>query len=221
MSTFTVNKNLQMPANGSFNNDWDQPVNLNFSEIDAAFGGRATINITGVVAGTYTLTISQYQPPIIVFTGTLTANLVYVLPPGVGGIWSVQNFTTGAFTITFAVSGGTGFALPQGFRILALSDGFGTDAADQAPAVAAQANAEAFATAADAVVTTNANAFATAAANTAQANAIATAAIATNLTSGTVPNSVLPNPGVGPGVTIAADPGTTPSGAPGQIFYYY
>jgi hypothetical protein len=43
---------------------------------------------------------------------------------------------------------------------------------------------------------------------------------ASQITSGTVANARLPNPGVGPGVTIAADPGTTPSGAPGAIFYY-
>jgi len=217
----TTNKNLISPANGSFNNDWDQPLALNWTGIDTAFGGNVQISVTGVAAGTYALTISQYTPPIIVFTGTLTANLVYVLPPGVGGIWTVGNFTTGAFTVTFAVSGGTGFALPQGLRILTLSDGFGTDAADRALSVQAQVNAEAFATAADAVVTTNANNFAQNAANTAQSVAVATAANASNLSSGTVPNGVLPNPGIGPGVTIAADPGTTPSGAPGSIFYYY
>jgi len=38
---------------------------------------------------------------------------------------------------------------------------------------------------------------------------------------GTVPNSHLPNIGNMPGVTIAADPGTTPSGSPGQMFLYY
>ncbi len=39
--------------------------------------------------------------------------------------------------------------------------------------------------------------------------------------SGTVPNAHLPNIGSMPGVTITADPGTTPSGSPGQIFLYY
>lgn len=39
--------------------------------------------------------------------------------------------------------------------------------------------------------------------------------------SGTVPNAHLPNIGSMPGVTIAADPGTAPSGSAGQIFFYY
>jgi hypothetical protein len=221
MSTFTVNKNLQMPANGSFNNDWDVPVNADWEAIDNAFGGHTNINVTGVAAGTYALTLTQYQPPIIVFIGTLTANLVYVLPSGVGGLWTVGNFTTGSFNITFAVSGGSGPNVLQGFRTLIFSDGSGAALADDSAPAQAQANAEAFATAADAVVTTNANAFATTAANAAQAAAIATAANASNLSSGIVANGLLPNPGIGPGVTIAADPGTTPSGAPGAIFYYF
>lgn len=39
--------------------------------------------------------------------------------------------------------------------------------------------------------------------------------------SGVVPNTHLPNIGSMPGVTIAPDPGTTPSGSPGQMFLYY
>jgi hypothetical protein len=39
--------------------------------------------------------------------------------------------------------------------------------------------------------------------------------------SGTVPNSHLPNVGLMPGVVIQADPGGTPSGAPGTMYLYY
>lgn len=38
---------------------------------------------------------------------------------------------------------------------------------------------------------------------------------------GIVPGTHLPNVGSMPGVTIAADPGTVPSGSPGQVFEYY
>jgi hypothetical protein len=223
MSTvFTTNKNLIEPAQGSFNNAWGTAINAGgWSAIDNAFGGNTVINVTGVTAGTYALTIAQYQPPIIVFDGTITGNLIYVLPFGVGGVWSVSNFTTGAFTVTFAVSGGTGFAVPQGFRISALSDGFGTDAADSALAAAAQANAEAFATAADAVVLASAESFASSAAATAQSNAQIFAQNANNINTGTVGAAFLPLAGNLDGITIAVDPGTTPSGSPGDIFYFY
>jgi len=221
MSTFTPNKNIQMPASGSFNNDWDVPVNADWAIIDNAFGGNTLIDVTGVAAGTYALTLSEYTPINIQFTGTISGNLVYVLPAGVGGIWTVGNTTTGAFSLTFGISGGVGPVLLQGFRTITVSNGANVGVADSALAAGAVASAEAFATAADTVVLSTAESFATNAANTAQANAIATAANASNLSSGTVPNAQLPNPGVGPGVTIAADPGTTPSGAPGAIFYYF
>jgi hypothetical protein len=220
MST-TPNKNLQMPANGSFNNDWDVPVNADWSAIDTAFGGNAVINVTGVAAGGYALSLSQYTPPNIAFIGTISANLVYVLPAGVGGIWTVSNGTTGSFFIQIGVSGGGSIAILQGFRSLIVSDGNNVSLADTSAPEQAQANAEAFATAADVTVLSTAESFATTAANAAQAAAIATAANASNLSSGVVANGLLPNPGVGPGVTIAADPGTTPSGAPGAIFYYF
>lgn len=44
---------------------------------------------------------------------------------------------------------------------------------------------------------------------------------ASQLASGTVANARLPNVGSMPGVTIQSDPGGTPSGSPGQIFFLY
>jgi hypothetical protein len=219
--SFTPNKNLQMPASGSFNNAWAAPVNLNWSEIDTALGGNSQIDVTGVASGEYTLTLAQYLPPDIAFVGTLGGNLVYAVPTGVGGTWTINNATTGAFTITFSVVGGVGPVIAQGFRSLVVSNGVNAGLADTSGPSQAQSNAEAFATAADVVVTTNANTFATNAANTAQANAETFSAIASNLSSGTVPNAQLPNVGIGPGVIIQADPGGTPSGPPGTLWLYY
>jgi hypothetical protein len=64
-------------------------------------------------------------------------------------------------------------------------------------------------------------AFVKTAAATAQAAAIATAANGSNITSGTVAAARLPLIGNLTGITIAADPGTTPSGVAGQMFFYY
>ena len=71
------------------------------------------------------------------------------------------------------------------------------------------------------IAQTNAETFGTAEANTAQSNAETYASDASNLSSGTVSNTVLPNVGTMTGVTIAPDPGTTPSGTFGQLFLYY
>lgn len=167
MSVFSPNKNLEEPAHGSYNNDWDIPVNSNWTGIDTSFGGSTQISVTGIGAGTYALTIAQYQPPNIVFSGVLGANLVYVVPAGVGGMWSVLNSTSGAFSLTFGSSGGSSVVLPQGRRGLVVTDGALLQFADSNSLAAA----EAFATAADVVVLSTAEAFATTAANNAQSAA--------------------------------------------------
>jgi hypothetical protein len=220
-STYTVNKSYEMPSNGSYNDDWDQPVNSNFAAQDNAAGGHVTINVTGIASGAYALSLAQYQPPIIIFSGTMSGALAYVLPPGVGGLWSVFNSTNGTFNLTFGVSGGSSVLLPAGQRTYLLCDGVNTALADTASAAAtlaaaenyaaaqasaaqtaaiaasetyaaaqasaAQTAAEAFATAADAVVTTNTEAYAAAQATAAQtaAETFSTAALKANYRAGT------------------------------------
>jgi hypothetical protein len=147
-STFTTNKHIEKPASGDYNNAWATPVNADWDDIDNALGGHAGISVTGVGAGTYALTLPQYQPPIIAFTGVLTANLVYALPAGVGGLWSISNGTTGAFSLTFGVSGGGTLVLVQGQRSFVYSDGSAVGYADQAYASAQAASAQSAAIAA-------------------------------------------------------------------------
>ena len=120
----TANKGLNQPTIGS--TGWGTPLNDNFGYIDDAFGGVTNINVTGVTATPVVLTLTQYQKLIIKFTGTLTANVTYQLPSGVGGKWVLRNSATGAFTITLAsLGGGTSFVATPGFANAA-SDGVNT-----------------------------------------------------------------------------------------------
>mgnify|MGYP000706311709 CR=1 FL=1 len=117
----TTNKGLTQPPIGS--SGWGLPLNEDFSDIDQAFGGVTSINVTGVTATPVVLTLDQYQSLTIKFTGTLTANVTYQLPAGVGGRWIAQNNTTGAFTITFAsLGGGATFGATSGYTNF-ISDG--------------------------------------------------------------------------------------------------
>lgn len=100
----TTNKGLTQPAIGS--SGWGLPLNEDYGDIDQAFGGVTSINVTGVTATPVALTLDQYQSLTIKFSGTLTANVTYQLPAGVGGRWIVQNNTTGTFSITMASLGG-------------------------------------------------------------------------------------------------------------------
>jgi hypothetical protein len=109
-STFTTNKNIEKPAYNDYAANatgWSGPVNSDFDVIDKSFGGTTVKNPTGV-SGTVNLIASEYQSAIIVFgvsitaSAVLTANVIYTIPSGVGGVWSIYNNTTGAFTVTFA-----------------------------------------------------------------------------------------------------------------------
>ena len=100
-SSYTTNKNIEKPANGDFNNTWSVPVNSDWDIIDRAFGGTTSLNAVAV-SGTVTLTVTQYQAPIVIISGALTGNINYQLPAGIGGYWFVFNNTTGNFAILFS-----------------------------------------------------------------------------------------------------------------------
>tara|TARA_R110000868_G_scaffold275101_2_gene534798 strand:- start:527 stop:1411 length:885 start_codon:yes stop_codon:yes gene_type:complete len=110
----TTNKGLTQPLIGS--SGWGLPLNEDYGDIDQAFGGVTSINVTGVTATPVVLTLDQYQSLTIKFSGTLTANVTYQIPAGVGGRWIVQNNTTGSFSITMAsLGGGTTFPAVAGY----------------------------------------------------------------------------------------------------------
>lgn len=129
VSTYTTNKNIEKPGSGDYANTWNVPVNSDWDVIDRSFGGVQVMNPTGV-SGTVVLTATQYQPQILVIgtsisgTATLTANVTYQIPSGVGGVWTVYNNTTGSFTVTISSGGGgTSQAIQQGLHTLVYSDG--------------------------------------------------------------------------------------------------
>jgi len=102
-STFSANKNLELPANGDYVNTWNIPVNGDMSIIDAALGGTTSLNAS---SGSVTLTATQYQKMILNVTGSIAANVTYTIPSGVGGQWVVKNLTTGGYSVVIASAGG-------------------------------------------------------------------------------------------------------------------
>ena len=120
-STFTPSKGLEEPAAGDYVNAWAPVVNANWTALDQALGGTTSINVTGVANGTYALTLTQYRPINIEFTGALSAALNYQLPTGIGGLWTVSNGTTGGFNLSFSINGGNSILLTN--RALIVSDG--------------------------------------------------------------------------------------------------
>jgi hypothetical protein len=138
-SSYTVNKSIEKPAYNDYAANptgWSGPVNTDWDIIDKAFGGTTVKNPTGI-SGTVNLVASEYQSAILIIgvsissSATLTANVVYTIPSGVGGVWSIFNNTTGAYTVTFSnLGGGTSVVLDQGRTTFVFSDGTNVRIAD-------------------------------------------------------------------------------------------
>ena len=141
----TTNKGLIQPANGSYTDIWDQPVNTDWSYIDSAFGGVTSLNATGVSAAT--LTLAQYQPMAIAISGAMSNNVTYTIPSGIGGNWIVRNTTTdatgGPWTVTFASGGGgSTVTVIRSVNSNIWSDGTNMYFSDSRPAAAAGSNTQ-------------------------------------------------------------------------------
>jgi len=104
--------------------------------LPVVFYGAASVAVTNA---NVTLSAAQYSKPIIIITGTLTANVQVVFPGNVQEWYVVNQTTAGAFTLSVVVSGGTPVALAAGATQLR---GNGTnvniDALQVAPATASQ-----------------------------------------------------------------------------------
>lgn len=83
------------------------------------FYGSAAVTLTNA---SVTLSMAQYAKPVILLTGTLTANCNLVLPAIVGQ-WIIANNTTGAYVVTAKTPSGTGVVLSQGSATQVVGDG--------------------------------------------------------------------------------------------------
>jgi hypothetical protein len=91
-----------------------------------------------ITGGTVTLTSVEASNLIQEYTGVLTSNCLVIVPPTVQ-FYSVNNQTTGSFTLTFSTGavGGTNLTLPQGQTIIAICDGTNVYNAQTAASTAA------------------------------------------------------------------------------------
>ena len=151
-SSYTYNKDFEQPALGSDINSWNVPLNSNFASIDNALAG--SVSITGLAATNRTLTQAELVYSQIVLTGTLTANILLVIPGGtwtgsvaknkIAGQWIVYNNTTntgGPWTITVqcstqaapTVALGATVVVPQNASSAIYSDGTAVYFSDNRP----------------------------------------------------------------------------------------
>lgn len=107
----TSNKGLEVQVTGSNSGTWGDVLNNQMiSYVDLMLGGTLSVSLSAVDV---TLTAAQARNAIVIFTGTLLANIVVTTP--CLGFTIFQNATTGNFTVTAKYTGPVGSCdIPQG-----------------------------------------------------------------------------------------------------------
>ena len=119
-AAFTANKGYNNQTTGSNVNTWGVVLNSNFTAIDNNLGGTLTLSVAG--SSNVTLTQAQSQNLIYNFTGVLTGN-INVIFPAAGGLYFINNQTTGAYTLTIKAGTSTAnITVPQGQSVPVVVD---------------------------------------------------------------------------------------------------
>lgn len=124
-SSYSPNKAYELQAAGENVDTWGDPhLNANFSLIDTNLGGSFGVALTNADV---TLSTADAENLTYLLTGTLSANVAVIFPQ-VGGIYVIDNATTGNFTVTIKTSGvGRTVVAPQGYRIIVSADDSGAN----------------------------------------------------------------------------------------------
>jgi microcystin-dependent protein len=115
----TPYKGLTEPTVGADNNTWGGLLNTDLSLIDTAFGGTVAVSISGI---TTSITDTQAQSTGFVFTGSLTG-LNTITWPAFYGMATINNQTSGGYTLSCGISGGSYATILWGEITAIWSDG--------------------------------------------------------------------------------------------------
>ena len=125
-ATYTTRIRLTKQGTGDNDSTWGTVLNDEVIDLtDFAIAGYTTISLA---AGDVSLTANdgttdQARSAMLELTGTLSGNTGVYLPSGITKNYMVKNNTSGAFTATVLINGGTGHAVPQGGTAIVLTDG--------------------------------------------------------------------------------------------------
>ena len=136
-SSYSTDLKIELMVTGENAGTWGDKTNDNLNVIQQAIAGYGEQSIAGsaqttalTIANSPTLSVARNI--VIKLTGTITGNQIVTVPSGIEKTWIVSNGTTGAFTVEFKTSGGTGTTwstTDKGIKIL-YSDGTNINAVD-------------------------------------------------------------------------------------------
>ena len=132
-SSFTSRLKLEKQASGENSGNWGNLVNYVFNRLDSSIKGYQSVNVAGSANVTLTSnnstsntddssTDDQVHNAVLEFSGALTGD-IHVFTDAVETKYTVFNNTSGAYTLTFAPTGGTGTVIKQGTKTLVYTDG--------------------------------------------------------------------------------------------------
>jgi hypothetical protein len=125
-NTTSANLKLTVQQTGENAGTWGQVTNTNLLILEQAIGGYAAINSASGATLTFSNgALSDGKNQVLKLTGTISGNVNVVIPDSIEKTYIVENATSGAHTVTFKTSSGTGItwsATDKGKKIL-YSDG--------------------------------------------------------------------------------------------------
>jgi hypothetical protein len=125
-NTTSANLKLTVQQTGENAGTWGQVTNTNLLILEQAIGGYAAINSASGATLTFSNgALSDGKNQVLKLTGTISGNVNVTIPDSIEKTYIVENATSGAHTVTFKTSSGTGVtwaATDKGKKIL-YSDG--------------------------------------------------------------------------------------------------
>jgi hypothetical protein len=110
-NTTSASLKLTVQATGENSGTWGQITNTNLLILEQAIGGYAGVGLNATTGATLVFSngaLSNGKNQIIKLTGTITSAVNVTIPDSIEKTYIVENATSGAFTVTFKTSSGTG-----------------------------------------------------------------------------------------------------------------
>jgi len=128
-STYSTNLALELIATGEQSGTWGVTTNTNLGTLlEQAISGYVTQAITDGSGANTTITIPNGATGVarnmfIEMTGALTFSTTSLIVPANKKLYFIYNNTTGGFAVTVKVSGQTGVSVPNGKKVILVSNG--------------------------------------------------------------------------------------------------
>jgi hypothetical protein len=108
-NTTSTSLKLTVQATGENSGTWGQITNTNLLILEQAIGGYDAVGITSGATLTFSNgVLSNGKNQVLKLIGTIAGAVNVVIPDGIEKTYIVNNATTGAYSVTFKTSSGSG-----------------------------------------------------------------------------------------------------------------